>query len=93
MLGERASLSYKFIGEIERGSGNPTIDSVGQIARALEVTMGELFARDTPTIAYTPLEARDLAIMRDARASLQSLEQMMKRLNAAPQRRPKKRSR
>ncbi len=93
MLGERASLSYKFIGEIERGSGNPTIDSVGQIARALNVTMGELFARDTPTITYAPLEARDLAIMRDARASLQSLEQMMKRLNTAPQGRPKKRSR
>lgn len=90
-LGERASLSYKFIGEVERGSGNPTVDSVGQIARALGVEISALFARETPTVHYPPLEPRDIAIMRDARASLQSLEQLMTRLNGAPKRRTRKR--
>ena len=42
-LGERAGLSYKFIGEIERGAGNPTIDTLHAIAVALDVDITDLF--------------------------------------------------
>ncbi len=43
-LAERSSLSYKFIGEIERGVGNPTIDTIGKIATALGVPVAQLLS-------------------------------------------------
>jgi transcriptional regulator with XRE-family HTH domain len=36
-LAARAGLSYKFIGEIERGTGNPTVDTLAVLADALGV--------------------------------------------------------
>lgn len=42
-LGERARISYKFIGEVERGTVNPSLDSLIRIARALNVSVRELF--------------------------------------------------
>ena len=42
-LGERAGLSYKFVGEIERGKVNPSLDSLVKIANALGVKAGNLF--------------------------------------------------
>ena len=36
-LAERSGLSYKFIGEIERGAGNPTIETVSQLAAAMHL--------------------------------------------------------
>lgn len=43
ILGEKAGLSYKFIGEIERGQVNPSLDTLAAIAEALNVTVGDLF--------------------------------------------------
>lgn len=42
-LGERAALSYKFVGEIERGAANPSLDSLLGIANALNVEVAKLF--------------------------------------------------
>ena len=42
-LGERADLSYKFVGEIERGLVNPSLDSLLKIANVLNVEIAELF--------------------------------------------------
>lgn len=42
-LGERAGISYKFIGEVERGAVNPSLDSLIGIAQALHVGVRELF--------------------------------------------------
>ena len=42
-LGERSSLSGKYIGEIERGVANVTIDAIENIARGLEVDLPDLF--------------------------------------------------
>jgi len=41
--GEKSGLSYKFIGEVERGTVNPSIDSVISIATALDVGLKDLF--------------------------------------------------
>lgn len=48
-LGEKTGLSYKFIGEVERGQVNPSLNTLAAIAEALSVTVGDLF-----------LEKRDL---------------------------------
>jgi len=43
ILGERAMVSYKFVGEIERGDANPSISVLIRIADALEVSLSDLF--------------------------------------------------
>jgi transcriptional regulator with XRE-family HTH domain len=42
-LAERAGTSGKYVGEIERGQGNVTVDILAHIARALSVDAGDLF--------------------------------------------------
>ena len=42
-LGERSLLSGKYIGEIERGVANVTIDAMENIAKGLEVDLIDLF--------------------------------------------------
>jgi transcriptional regulator with XRE-family HTH domain len=43
VLGKHSELSYKFIGEIERGQQNPSFDTFIKIAAALKVDLAELF--------------------------------------------------
>jgi transcriptional regulator with XRE-family HTH domain len=52
-LGERADLSFRHLGAIERGEANPRWTSVGRIADALGLSVGELeaFAQDLPSEA------------------------------------------
>lgn len=42
-LGEKADVSYKYIGAIERGEKNPTVDNIAKIAKALDVELYQLF--------------------------------------------------
>ncbi len=72
-LGERSGVSYKFIGEVERGVGNPTVDTLAGIATALDVDVAALFASGSRASAYPPLTADELAAVRDARESLDQL--------------------
>jgi len=39
-------LSYKFIGEIERGTVNPSLDTLLGISNALDVEIAKLFSGD-----------------------------------------------
>ncbi len=45
-LGEYAALSYKFIGEIERGTVNPSLDTLLGISNALQIEIARLFSND-----------------------------------------------
>ena len=45
-LGEKAGLNYKFIGELERGQVNVSLDSLAKIAEALMVKVGDLFSEE-----------------------------------------------
>ncbi len=42
-LGEKADLNNKYLGAIERGEKNPTIDIVAKIASTLDIHLYELF--------------------------------------------------
>lgn len=46
-LGEKAGLSYKFVGEMERGEVNPSLDSLVSMADALGVNITDLFPSKT----------------------------------------------
>lgn len=54
-LAARAGLSYKFIGEIERGVGNPTIDTLAAVSAALGVDVSELFGVQPSRPSTAPL--------------------------------------
>ena len=41
-LAEKADLSYKYVGEVERGLVNISLDSLMRIAKALRVKMNDL---------------------------------------------------
>jgi transcriptional regulator with XRE-family HTH domain len=78
-LAERAGLSYKFLGEIERGQGNPTLETLVALAGALDLDVVDLLGpaepRATPPDVYT-IPSRQLARVREAVAWLEEfLEQ------------------
>src|SRR3972149_5569191 len=43
-LGDKAGLTYKFVGQIERGEVSPTLDSLDKLAKAVGLTVGELLS-------------------------------------------------
>lgn len=45
-LGEKAALSYKYIGELERGQVNVSLDSLVRIADAMAVKIGDFFSKE-----------------------------------------------
>lgn len=57
-LAEKAELSYKYIGELERGQVNVSIDSLQRIADALEREIGEFFPQ--PKSPLSKLSPQDL---------------------------------
>ena len=92
-LAERSGLSYKFIGEIERGAGNPTIETVSQLAAALDIDIVDFFRADQPDrmsdTAYR-LSRREIQIVREA---AESLDSVMRHLTANPAARYRRRRR
>jgi transcriptional regulator with XRE-family HTH domain len=52
-LAERANLSLKYLGEVERGEANVTVDALGRIAVALAWDPWSLFASATPAISQS----------------------------------------
>ena len=69
-LAERAGLSYKFLGELERGRGNPTLTTLAALSEALGVKLVDLLALDTDRPRLTPRQASQV---REALASLETL--------------------
>ena len=63
-LGRQADLSYKFIGEIERGQQNSSFDTLVKIAIALKVEILELFRYEQETVDITAIENRIGRIMK-----------------------------
>lgn len=71
-LGERASLSHKFIGEVERGVSNPSIESIAAIARALDTDIADLFGGSSRSTGAYEASRKHLAVVRDAQERLAS---------------------
>lgn len=69
-LAERAGLSYKFIGEVERGRANPSLTTLGRLSEALGVGLVDLLGIDVQQPLLSP---RQLSIAREALTSLETL--------------------
>jgi transcriptional regulator with XRE-family HTH domain len=69
-LAEAAGLSYKFVGEIERGIGNPTLTTLDSLATALDVALNELVADDARA---ERVSSRDAVLVREALESIEAV--------------------
>ena len=85
-LAERAGLSYKFIGEVERGRGNPTLTTLAALSEALGVGLVDLLGIETDRPRLSPRQASQV------REALQSLENLVE-WAAPPDSSPKGRKR
>ena len=88
-LAERAGLSYKFVGEVERGKGNPTLTTLAALSEALGVGLIDLLGLESEKPKLT---ARQASQVRDALASLETLvEWAAPAGDSGPRRRGKRR--
>jgi len=80
-LGEKASLSYKYLGELERGNVNVSFDSLLKIAHALEMPVGDLFKKgaDDSLIKITVKEKSPLSKL--SKEDLQTVKKSITLLN------------
>ncbi|HVZ79141.1 MAG TPA: helix-turn-helix domain-containing protein [Gemmatimonadaceae bacterium] len=69
-LAERAGLSDKFVGELERGKANPTLTTLAALSDALGVSLVDLLGVQPERARLTPRQATQV---RDALASIESL--------------------
>lgn len=75
-LAERSGLSYKFVGEIERGQGNPTIETIARLADALTIGICDLLegpGRERTSPGEYRITKRDLHVVREAAESIGAL--------------------
>ena len=79
-LGERAELSFKYLGAIERGGENPSLRVVGQLARALEVEPRDLFEFEHEETRPAALKRQLNRLLKEADAS--KLQQAVKLMRA-----------
>ena len=63
-LGKRADVNYKFIGEIERGRQNPSLNVLYKIASAMQVDLPELFRAEHEILDRKEIEAKILRILK-----------------------------
>lgn len=89
-LGERAGLSYKFIGEVERGAGNPTIETLASIASALGVELVDLVGTARTASHVGQITERDYAFVREARDVLEGMIQRIQGTKRSKSRRSAK---
>jgi transcriptional regulator with XRE-family HTH domain len=79
-LGEKASLNYKFIGELERGRVNVSLDSLVKIAAALGVNPGHFFSKEKPLIRQSPVKEKNPLSKLSSR-DVRDIKQALKLLN------------
>lgn len=68
-LGEKADINYKYLGSVERGERNPSLDNLVRIAGGLSISLADLltFEHETPDIA--DLKNQAIALINSADAS------------------------
>lgn len=65
-VGEKADLNYKFVGKIERGEVNPSIETLFAVANALNIDLPQLFTEDWQLSAEYQLPLKDIQTIKDA---------------------------
>jgi transcriptional regulator with XRE-family HTH domain len=76
-LGERSSLHYTYIGKVERGEKNITLESLVKITQALDVSLEEFFSLVDPKSDNTRLNPYILNLFNTNR-SVREQEQILR---------------
>lgn len=63
-LGAESGISYKFLGEIERGQKNPSFEILVKIAVALKVDIPEMFRFEQETVDKNAIKDRIIRIVK-----------------------------
>jgi len=80
-LGEKSGLTYKFLGQMERGEVSPSLDSLDKVAKAFDLTVGELLTFErkregkTKEELFQELSKAELEVVKKA---LQVLERVFR---------------
>jgi transcriptional regulator with XRE-family HTH domain len=82
-LAERAGLSQKFVGELERGRGNPTLTTLAALGEALGVELVDLLGI---AVQRPRVTARQATLLREALESIESLVEWAAPPETAPRR-------
>ncbi len=86
-LGERAGVTGKLVGQIERGTGNPTLEVIAGLAAALDVELSALMllddARPTTGAAASAFAAAEKVARYLARRPADEVERALRILEAA----------
>ena len=56
-LGERANLNDKYLGELERGEGNPSLEVLHKLAKALDIDLATLVGDEVTRLGREDLRA------------------------------------
>ena len=80
-LGEKAGLNYKFIGEVERGQVNVSLDSLAKIAEALMVKVGDLFSGEKVLVQKIFIREKN-PLSRLSPQNIQVIKKALKLLNS-----------
>ena len=87
-LAARSHMSYKFIGEIERGSANPSIETLSTLAGALEIEIGELVVSGERPAGDYQLSKKQAQRLREA---AESIDQVVREVLGPPPRSARRR--
>jgi transcriptional regulator with XRE-family HTH domain len=79
-LGEKAVLSYKYLGAIERGEENPSLKIVSSIASGLGVALRDLFEFEHEETSPAKLRKKLDGLLKDA--DITTLQQAVKLIRA-----------
>lgn len=88
-VAERAGVSYKFLGEVERGTANPSLLTIDSICRALGVEIDDLWGEGGSTRARR--EQGDAAAV--LRETLGAIQKVLDRAKAGSRRRASRKRR
>lgn len=79
-LGDRAGLSYKYLGAVERGKENPSLETVAKLAKALGIEMNDMFEFEHEEMSQAKLRKQLDTILKKADAD--TLRKAVKLLRA-----------
>lgn len=82
-LAERAELSTNYLGAVERGEKNPSLTTITNIARGLNVSVGALLMSQTPGERAEDLSPRDFQMLEAFKALPEDLKNLLLLLAAA----------
>ena len=72
-LAELADLSGNYIGQVERGTGNPTLDVLAAIAKALNVPLAGILVDESSGEFIRILKKADVATLKRSKEVIEEL--------------------